>query len=199
MTDDPSLPAAAAPAGERKELTPAARRGQCQAGAEGAPGPQGPGTDPLRGLGDQGHRLGFLSRVSHLHAVPVGGGASADGRGSRAGGFSRWRSWCSCRWPTPRSHAAISVAAWISTNSPAAGRQRQFPLGTKRRNQRDHAGTDEKSRDLGDPPDVFHPCLIAAAEIAVDAMAEIVAVRDIQAGVERSAEGASVISSVVPI
>jgi hypothetical protein len=41
--------------------------------------------------------------------------------------------------------------------------------------------------------------LIAAAEIAVDAMAEIVAVRDIQAGVERSAEGASVISSVVPI
>jgi hypothetical protein len=31
-------------------------------------------------------------------------------------------------------------------------------------------------RDPGNPPDVFHPCLIAAAEIAVDALAEMFSV-----------------------
>jgi sulfate adenylyltransferase subunit 1 (EFTu-like GTPase family) len=43
--------------------------------------------------------------------------------------------------------------------------------------QRDHAGVDEQFRDLGDPPDVLDPRLIGEAEIAVDAVAKLVAVK----------------------
>jgi hypothetical protein len=42
--------------------------------------------------------------------------------------------------------------------------------------QRDHAGVNEQFRDLGDPPRVLDPRLIAEAEIAVDVVAKIVAV-----------------------
>ena len=43
--------------------------------------------------------------------------------------------------------------------------------------QCDHAGVDEQFRDLGDPPDVLDPRLIGEAEIAVDAVAKLVAVK----------------------
>jgi hypothetical protein len=54
-------------------------------------------------------------------------------------------------------------------------------------------------RDPGDPRDVFHPCLIAAAEIAVDAVAEMVAGHVARRLVQsRSANSGSMISGFVP-
>ena len=74
MTDDPSRPATAASAPERKAAhaggTARARRGrsaqesrgcQRQARSQGVSGPEGAGTDALWRLGEQRHRLGFLS------------------------------------------------------------------------------------------------------------------------------------------
>src|ERR1700721_3002337 len=82
MTDGPSPPAVAASVPERKPLTPAAKRALAEAGAggrgggagaeaasrgnppaggQGTSGPEGAGADPLRRLGEQGHRFGFLN------------------------------------------------------------------------------------------------------------------------------------------
>jgi hypothetical protein len=73
MTEAPSLPATDASRGERKPLTPAAKRALAEAEARrkaaeanAGPvakefqGPHGPSPDPLWRLGEQGHRLGFL-------------------------------------------------------------------------------------------------------------------------------------------
>ena len=83
-TDEPSPPATPAAGAERKPLTPAAQRalaeaearrqaaaGQRQARAKGIAGPEGPGTDALWRLGEQGHRLGFLSAdlFNPVHAL----------------------------------------------------------------------------------------------------------------------------------
>ena len=70
MTDSPSSPAQTA---ERKKLTPAAERALAEAEArrkaaeasatphaEGIPGSEGSGTDPIWRLGAQRDRLGFL-------------------------------------------------------------------------------------------------------------------------------------------
>src|SRR5216684_5086595 len=43
-------------------------RGERQACGQGVSGPEGPGTDEVRRLGEQGHRLGFLSAARRLPA-----------------------------------------------------------------------------------------------------------------------------------
>ena len=76
MTDHPSHR-------ERKPLTPAAQRALAEAEArrkgaeanakptrEGISGTEGPGTDALWRLGEQRHRVGFLSPESRLAGQP---------------------------------------------------------------------------------------------------------------------------------
>ena len=80
MTDNSST---SAPVAERKKLTPAAERAlaeaearrkaggrsQCCHAAEGVFGSEGPGTDPLRRLGAQRDRLGFLRHLLRAQAL----------------------------------------------------------------------------------------------------------------------------------
>ena len=84
MTDNSSSPALVA---ERKKLTPAAQRALAEAdarrkaaeasadaAAEGIPGSEGPGTDPIWRLGAEGHRLGLL-RPKRPKVWPLPGSA----------------------------------------------------------------------------------------------------------------------------
>ena len=75
------------------------------------------------------------------------------------------------------------VSTKTSMNSPVADQlARHAPLGAERRDERDQhdqPGIDEQLGRLADAADVLHPVGIGEAEIAVEAVADIVAVEQI--------------------
>ncbi len=64
----------------------------------------------------------------------------------------------------------------------------QAPLGAERRDERhqhDQPGVDHQRRHLGDAADVLHPVGVGEAEVAVEAVAHVVAVEQVRARAER--------------
>ena len=69
-----------------------------------------------------------------------------------------------------------------SKNSLVSKSSRAYPLGSEGRDERDNrdeAGIDHEPGNFRDTPDVLHPVGISEAEIAIEAVPDVVAIQDV--------------------